>query len=115
MTLTQTERVILAAKSYRGVCAVDFLAPEVIDQGKPIARLAARIFDAENKGHVFEIIGWRNKTKVYRWVEGPDVESDSGASAPTAPVETDLSLSAVALSTGTLFEVPARSHYDETP
>jgi hypothetical protein len=84
MTRTQTERVILAAKSFRGVCAVEFMAPDVIDNGPPITRLAARIFDAERQGHIFEVIGWRNKTKVYRWVEGPEVERTVSADSNPA-------------------------------
>jgi hypothetical protein len=45
---TQTERVIAAARSYRGITAVDFLVP-VIDGGTPITRLAARLWDAERE------------------------------------------------------------------
>lgn len=81
--MTQTDRVIQAARSYRGVCAVDFLAPNVIDDGTPITRLAARIQDAEAAGHVFEIIGTRSKTRVYRWVSGPEI--DRAVHTPPSP------------------------------
>src|SRR4051812_44300588 len=104
--MTQTERVIAAARSYRGVCAVDFLGPDVIDGGKPITRVAARIQDAEERGYVFETIGWRSKMKVYRLVSEPEgVESGSSERRPAthrgsgpAPAGTDQAGAAAALS-----------------
>ncbi len=79
--MTQTERIIRAARSYRGVCQVDLLGPHTIDGGSPITRLAARIQDAEARGYVFEIIGTRHKTRVYRLISSPDVERAGSASA----------------------------------
>jgi hypothetical protein len=82
---TQTDRVIKAARSFRGVCQADFFAGSVVDGGKPITRLAARIFDAEQQGHAFEIIGRRQGFKVYRLL---DVERDTAPPVPpgkTAP------------------------------
>jgi hypothetical protein len=81
---TQTERVIAAARSYRGITAVDFLVP-VIDGGTPITRLAARLWDAERDGYSFECIGRRDKCKVWRLLSEPDVERtiDTGAAEST--------------------------------
>jgi hypothetical protein len=109
---TQTDRVVKAARSFRGVCQADFFAGNVVDGGKPIARLAARIFDAEQQGHIFEIVGWRKSFKVYRLA---DVERDTAP--PVRPGKTALSPSrCVSLSTDepTLFEPAAqtRPHWD---
>src|SRR5271166_2534537 len=108
MKPTQTDRVINAAKSYRGICAVDFMAPDVIDDGPPITRLAARIFDAERRGFSFEVIGWRKSCKVYRLVSSPDAEVSTGSVLPPS-ASGDLD----AGDAGTLFEVPAgTSHWE---
>jgi hypothetical protein len=86
--VTQVERVIEAARSFQGVCQVDFLLPDVIDGGAPITRLGARIQDAEERGYVFETIGWRDKTKVYRLLSEPEAAPSggrTGASQVTLP------------------------------
>jgi hypothetical protein len=82
--VTQTDRVIAAARSFRGVCQVDLLGPETVDGGPPITRLAARIQDAEAKGFAFEIIGWRKSTKVYRLIDAEQVPA-SAADPPVSP------------------------------
>lgn len=95
---TQTERVIAAARSYRGITAVDFLLPDVVDGGPPITRLGARLFDAEEEGYTFERIGKRDRCVIYRLVSEPGVEGDGGvhpdgepanpsARRPTRPTE----------------------------
>jgi|HubBroStandDraft_3_1064219.scaffolds.fasta_scaffold201560_3 hypothetical protein len=71
---TQTERVIAAARSYRGITAVDFMLPNVVDGGPPITRVAARLWDAEQEGFSFECIGKRDRCKVFRLCGEPDVE-----------------------------------------
>ena len=86
MKLTQTQRVIAAAKSYRGVTQVDFLGTHTIDGGPPITRVAARIQDARDEGHEFENLGTRQSCKVYRWVSGPD-EVERERAGTTATVE----------------------------
>lgn len=65
---TQCERVLRALElsGRRGVCQVDFLAPNVIDGGEPITRLAARVSDLKRDGHSIHYAGSRNKTRVYR-------------------------------------------------
>lgn len=82
--MTQTDRVIAAARSYRGVSQVDFLGPVTVDGGPPITRLAARLYDAERQGFSFECIGWRDRCKCWRLVGEPDVESGSGDSSSDA-------------------------------
>lgn len=76
--MTQTARVIKAARSFRGVSQVDFLGPDTVDGGPPITRLAARLWDAEQQGYSFECIGWRDKCKCWRLIGEPD-EGDSAA------------------------------------
>lgn len=72
---TQVERVIAAAHSFRGITQVDFLAPDVVDGGPPITRLAARLYEAEREGHSFECLGRRDKCKIWRLI---GVEGTSG-------------------------------------
>lgn len=107
---SQTERVIKAARSYRGVCRVDFMAPDVVDGGPPILNFPGRMFDAERAGHSFEMIGKRHGCKVFRLI---DVERDAAPSPPDD--ETDPSPSGgVSLNTEqddepALFEAAAES------
>lgn len=116
---TQLERVIAASRSSRGTCQADFLG-DTVDGLPNITRVGARIQDAEDQGYVFEILGWRHKTKVYRLVKEPDAESgrkdipppEKAADTPSAPPSP-----APALSAGEpepLFETkaPRTSHYD---
>lgn len=80
----QQRRVLHAARKAgpRGVCQVDFLAPSVIDGGKPITRLPARIGELQKDGFTFRAGGWRQKTKVFVLDSVPvswDWEKDSAA------------------------------------
>lgn len=65
--LTQKQRVLQAARAAgsRGLTAVDFYLPNVIDDGAPITRLAARIEELENDGIRFWRDGRRNGCVVY--------------------------------------------------
>jgi hypothetical protein len=77
--MTQTDRVIAALRAHPdGICSVDFLLPNVIDGGKPITRLAARILDARELGHIIVKDGERHGTAVYKLVGAP-----SGHQSPT--------------------------------
>lgn len=52
--ITDEERVIrlLRARGEQGVTMTEFLAPHVVDGGKPITRMAARVGDLRHKrGH----------------------------------------------------------------
>jgi hypothetical protein len=56
--------------------------------GPPITRLAARLWDAEREGCVFECIGRRSKCKIWRLVSKPDVERAIDSLSPI-PAEED--------------------------
>jgi hypothetical protein len=77
----QVERVIAAARSPDGVSQADMLLPDVIDGGAPITRVGARIQDAEERGFVFETIGWRDRCKVYRLLSEPEAATASVSDA----------------------------------
>jgi hypothetical protein len=64
--MTQTDRVLDALKNagQRGITAVDFQLPNVIDGGKPILRVAARIHDLEAEWNIAKA-GIRDKCAVY--------------------------------------------------
>jgi len=67
-TNTQAARVLAALRSrgQHGICAVDFLVPDVCDGGSPILRLPSRINDLKNVGHDIENTGKRrSKTDIY--------------------------------------------------
>lgn len=66
MSASQNERVLLALMRYPRVSVTDFLAPAVVDGGKPITRLAARINDLRAEGHKIERAGRVNGCASYR-------------------------------------------------
>lgn len=109
---SRMDRVLKVARTYRGVCQADFLGPDVIDGGSPITRVAARIEDLESKrGLTFEIIGWRDRCKVYRL---SDTERDSTPdplpgkdrpASPQGPAVSAVSLSAESTLTGASSEL----------
>jgi len=102
--VTQTERVIRALERAgdRGICAVDFLLPDVIDDGKPITRLAARVLDARGLGYDIVTDGERHGCAVYKLAGAPaghQSPPDAGpAAAPPNPEQglDDLSSGAAA-------------------
>jgi hypothetical protein len=84
---TQTERLVAAARAAKGVCRIDFQLPDVIDGGDPILNFPGRMWDAERLGYCFEVIGKRNRCKIFRLISEP-VESGAGTqSAPTSKGE----------------------------
>ncbi len=93
---TQLERVIAAARARDGVCQVDFLGPDVVDGGTPITRLGARVWDAEQRGAVFEILGRRSGFRVYRLVRGPEADSANARAPEHEPPALPLASSASA-------------------
>jgi hypothetical protein len=77
---TQLQRVIKAARAFNGTCQADWLAEVTPDGGPRITRVAARLQEAEDRlGCCFEHIGWRDKTKIFRLISGPEVEVERGA------------------------------------
>jgi hypothetical protein len=105
--VTQAERVLRAARSFRGTCQADWLADETPDGSPRITRVAARIQDLEAEGCVFEIIGVRSKTRVYRLVEQQPSEMVASINRAATSV-------ALARDTDKLFEVgeSQSSNYD---
>jgi hypothetical protein len=84
--MTQCSRVLNLAKRYNGICQSELLGLyNEADGGPAITRLAARIQDLEDQGHVFELLPDRKGTRTYRWVSGPDVGRVPGTTTP--PVE----------------------------
>lgn len=67
--LTQNQRVLklLQERRERGVTQADFLPPAV--QGRPVARLAARVQDLRNNGHDIVTVRRPGQYAVYRLVE----------------------------------------------
>ncbi len=90
---SQTERVLNALRKAgpRGITAVDFALPDVIDGGPPIMRVAARVMDLRRQGHTIIASGRRQKCQAYELV------------VPAPPA--DLAYAAAA---ETAFEAPAR-------
>lgn len=78
---TQRDRVLRALHSAgpRGITAVDFQLPTVIDGGAPILRLAARIKDLRDEGHAITVTGERHGCAVY--------ELDAGPAPPVQPTD----------------------------
>ena len=69
--MSQKARVLAALRSRgaRGITQVDFLAPNVIDGGRPITRVAPRIHELRTKdGHEIAVDGERDSCAVYRLV-----------------------------------------------
>lgn len=63
---SQCKRVAKALDKHpTGICAVDFLLPNVVDGGPPITRLAARIKDLRDAGEAIDVIGERHGCAVY--------------------------------------------------
>jgi hypothetical protein len=99
---TQRTRVLAALRhaGTKGITAVDFLAPNVIDGGPPILGFAARISEL-GRSHTIVTAGKRDKCKVFRLVEDDADESspqggegslfsgDVGSRRPRSPYDID--------------------------
>ena len=92
--MTQTERVerALDKAGPRGITQVDFLLPDVVDGGKPITRVGARIHDLKRKrGLAIVKHGTRDECDVYmlaKFQSFPDsavVVAASSAASPVTP------------------------------
>lgn len=55
-------------------CQVDWYAPHVVDGGKPITRLAARINELREQGHRIMVVGRKHKCAVYELMPPAPVE-----------------------------------------
>ena len=91
--LTQTERVLRALQS-GPVFAADFSPPHVIDGGKPIFRVAARVGDLRKAGHDIKTRIARNGCAIYQLVHSADTQARTTDTRPgprggaTDPVDT---------------------------
>jgi hypothetical protein len=64
---TQRERVLRALRDHPdGITAVDFAAPDVVDGGHPIMRVAARVKELRDLGAEIFADGRRNGVAIYR-------------------------------------------------
>lgn len=65
--MVQRKRVLRALQQAgdHGICSVDFAAPQVIDGGPPIMRVAARIEELRSEGFIIGDAGQRHGTRVY--------------------------------------------------
>lgn len=65
--MTQTDRVLaaLSAAGATGITQVDFTLPNVVDGGKPILRVGARIHELREAGFNIQNHGTRNQCAVY--------------------------------------------------
>lgn len=84
----QQKRVLAASRSYQGTCSADWSDALGADGKGKILRVPARIEELEEEhGCVFEVIGRRNKTKVWRLVSGPVSEGAVVMQRPGPPPE----------------------------
>lgn len=99
--MTQSERVLRALQTAgsRGVTQVDFSLPDVVDGGPPITRVAARVKDLREQGHMIIGAGLRQSCRVYLLVPQAGPAAPTGAS-DTAYVAADEGLFAPAESRG---------------
>ena len=84
---SQVDRIVKAARSFRGVTRVDFQTPDVIDGGAPILNFPGRIYDAERQGHTFEVIGKRHKCKIFRLTDSEQVSTGASSSGDRQPTD----------------------------
>lgn len=75
---TQGDRILRALRQVgaRGITATDFALPHVIDGGRPITGLAARIDELRSGGHAIDRIGTRHRCAIYCLAGDADVRSD---------------------------------------
>lgn len=74
--MTQTERVLRALQQAgdRGVTQVDFALPDVVDGLPPITRVAARVKDLREQGHMIVAAGTRQSCRVYTLVSQQELQ-----------------------------------------
>lgn len=64
--MNQRDRVLARLMGGHDVSPVDFQLPDVVDGGKPILRVAARILELREDGFQIDVIATRNQCAVYR-------------------------------------------------
>lgn len=112
MTETQCYRVLKALRAHPdGLTQVDFLAPDVIDGGYPITRLAARIQDLRDRGAEIFVDGKRNGCAIYRLHEALPVPPPKVVTPAREPEEPALFDPGAAMGSTTL--TPRSAIFDE--
>lgn len=77
---------ILAALENGPVSPIDFAAPDVIDGGAPIMRVAARIQDLRDQGLEIATATAANGTAIYTITQGTDQGSSTAAESASSSV-----------------------------
>lgn len=70
------QRILARLQAGHDVSPIDFQLPAVVDGGKPILRVAARILELRNDGYQIDVVATRNECAVYRLRQL--VEDDDG-------------------------------------
>lgn len=73
--MTDKERVLRRLRAGHDVSPLDFDATSdaVVDGGKPIKRVAARINELRDDGHRIDTVGRRNRCALYRLIRDADM------------------------------------------
>lgn len=89
--MPQADRVLRALQERRGdgVTPVHFAAPDVLDGGSPIMRVAARVQDLRDRGHRIETRKGRGGVARYVLIESP-AGTKAARSRPPAPSNREL-------------------------
>ena len=77
--MTDKERVLRRLRAGHDVSPLDFDATTdaVVDGGKPIKRVAARINELRDEGHQIDTVGRRNRCALYRLIRDAEVRNTS--------------------------------------
>lgn len=109
MSAKQTDRVLAALRAHpRGITAVDFLLPDVIDGGTPITRLGARILDLRDQGCRIETVGRRQKCVIYKLILHGDMETATGGAGTDLPGRANSQIQPDPADAVPLFDTPVR-------
>ncbi len=68
-----------------GVTAIDFLAPAVVDDGKPILRLPSRIDELRRQGFDIRVVGRVSQCAIYVLVSEPGLWPAADAMTVVTP------------------------------
>jgi hypothetical protein len=81
--MTDRDRILLRMYRIGSVSPIDFAAPDVCDDGKPIMRVAARIKDLRDRGYTIRSSRAANGTAIYRMESQPENHGNAASSAGT--------------------------------
>lgn len=83
MMAFQVDRILLALRS-GPVSPIDFAAPNVIDGGLPVMRVAARVQDLRDRGYEISTMTAANGTAVYTLTGDVDLGDAATAAEPVS-------------------------------